>query len=192
MSAQKLLHENVSHFFASFQAKHGAHMACCEGCSRCCYTSITVFLSEAAEIVAWFKAQSEDIQKALRQHWQEPHNEGPDASGKQQSPCAFLHNNRCTVYEVRPTICRSQGLPLMFREANPKTKETTLHVDVCPLNFGTPNTLPPQAEWLDLDRLNTLQSLASQQPEPIFSELAKFADANKRIALTKLCEWLLK
>jgi Fe-S-cluster containining protein len=192
MSAQSLLHENVSSFFSAFQNKHGQHMACREGCSRCCHTHISVFVSEAAEIGAWFNAQSADTQATLRQHWCEPQKSGVDAAGKQQPPCVFLHNNRCTIYEVRPTICRSQGLPLMFREENLKAQETTIHVDFCPLNFTEPNALPPQAEWLDLDRLNTLQSLASQQQTPLFAKLATLADANNRIELAKLRDWLLK
>jgi Fe-S-cluster containining protein len=192
MSAQKLLHENVSNFFSSFQKRHEKHMACREGCSRCCHTNITVFLSEATEIVTWFKAQSQETQDLLRQKWGQPQNAGPDASGKLQQPCAFLHDNRCSIYDARPTICRSQGLPVMFREENPKTKETTIHVDVCPLNFTLPNTLPPQAEWLDLDRLNTLQSLASQQSAPNSGDLGSLADANGRIALHTLCKWLKK
>lgn len=46
------------------------------------------------------------------------------------APCLFLEGGRCFIYEARPIICRSQGLPLRSREiAAPD------HLTWCPLNF---------------------------------------------------------
>jgi Fe-S-cluster containining protein len=191
MTAQKLLHANIAQFFESFSQKHGGHMACREGCAACCHTAISVFASEAAEILAWFESQTKETREKLQAIWREPQKQGADALGKPRMPCSFLRNNSCTVYEARPTICRSQGLPLMFREHNPKTKETTLHIDHCPLNFTGENTLPPQAEWLDLDRLNTLQSLAAGQPVSVSEKLKPLMNKDARIALQHVTDFLL-
>ncbi len=196
-STQKLLHDNVSHFFSEFAKKYESHMSCRAGCSCCCYTDLTVFVSEAAEILRWFFSQTDVVKKELVENWKQSKKAGPDAAGNLQKPCVFLANNRCTIYEARPTICRSQGLPLLFRETNLKTKETILHVDYCPLNFVEQDSLPPRAEWLDLDRLNTLQSLASQQPCPVFSELKDFrlhelCNKDRRVSLRRLSDELAK
>jgi hypothetical protein len=60
-------------------------------------------------------------------------------------------------------------------------------VDVCPLNFTTEHSLPLQAEWLDLDRLNALQSLAARQiPESERKQFEPLQDKNQRVLLKNL------
>lgn len=68
------------------------------------------------------------------------------------APCLFLDEGRCRIYEARPIICRSQGLPLRSREiAAPR------HLDWCPLNFKgfAPADFDPAAV-LNLETLNRL------------------------------------
>ena len=43
--------------------------------------------------------------------------------------CIFLFKNRCMIYPVRPIVCRTYGLPILYHEA-----EQTF-VDYCRLNF---------------------------------------------------------
>jgi hypothetical protein len=77
-------------------------------------------------------------------------------------------------------------VPLLI--VNPGSTETKKEISVshCPLNFSETDSLPPMAEWLDLGRLNTLQSLASQRA----SEEARRAlhtipiDKNSRVAMS--------
>ncbi|MGZ3809289.1 MAG: YkgJ family cysteine cluster protein, partial [Bacteriovorax sp.] len=85
--------------------------------------------------------------------------------------CAFLYDDRCTIYEARPVICRTQGAPLFLQEENV--------LDYCPLNFKEGD--PPKEDWLNLDRLNTLLSFA-----------AKTSGLEKRITLKKLKQELSK
>ena len=75
----------------------------------------------------------------------------------------MLEEDRCIVYEARPTICRTHGAPVQFRQENQLVR------DVCPLNF-TPSTpdgpLPlhelPASDLIDLDRLNMLLALTNR------------------------------
>lgn len=191
MSAQKTLHENVSSFFANFFAKHQNNMACHNGCAYCCHTNISIFASEAREIERWFQSLPSQTQKNLRLQWNTSTPNGPDAAGIVHPPCPFLHSGSCTIYEARPTICRSQGLPLLVRETSPKTKETTLQVTCCPKNFLKEDSLPPQAEWLNLDRLNALLSIAAQQEKNVSDSLSSLQNGDGRVSLSLVRAHLL-
>jgi len=73
----------------------------------------------------------------------------PDPS----AACAFLQNGLCAIYEHRPMICRTHGLPIAFTDHDDATK----NVDFCPKNF---TSVPPrqlkfdETNTLDLDDLN--------------------------------------
>jgi Fe-S-cluster containining protein len=45
--------------------------------------------------------------------------------------CLFLVNNACTIYEFRPSICRSHGLPVLNMDDEGENWE----LSYCPLNF---------------------------------------------------------
>ncbi len=64
--------------------------------------------------------------------------------------CPLLVDDRCAVYESRPLICRTQGLPLLF-----ESEDATQEVDFCPLNFTSPDAV----EDLDEDHLVPLDSI---------------------------------
>ena len=155
------LQENASGFFDKIAEKHASKMECKKGCSKCCQTDISVFEIEAERITDWFKAQTSVEQTRLRELWN---------TENQQGYCTFLYNDQCTIYEARPIICRTQGLPLFVPAQNV--------LDYCPLNFKEGD--PPKEDWLNLDRLNTLLSFA-----------AKNSGLDKRVRLKKLKELLV-
>jgi hypothetical protein len=136
------LQENASGFFDKISQKHATQMECKKGCSKCCKTDISVFEIEADRILEWFSALSESEQSRLKSLWATPH---------QAEHCAFLYDDQCTVYEARPLICRTQGLPLFLSTDNA--------LDYCPLNFKAGD--PPKEDWLNLERMNTLLSFAA-------------------------------
>ncbi len=93
---------------------------CKAGCADCCLDGITVFEIEADYIKR--KAQ------AVLQ-------EKPHPKGK----CAFLDdNNLCRIYNYRPYVCRTQGLPLRWFEYNENGVKVEYR-DICPLNAAGPN-----------------------------------------------------
>lgn len=47
------------------------------------------------------------------------------------SKCLFLVNHSCQIYEHRPSICRSHGLPILNMDAEGENWE----LSYCPLNF---------------------------------------------------------
>lgn len=150
------LQENASGFFEKISLKHNDKMECKKGCSKCCQTDISVFEIEADRIEEWFYIQNLEEQEGLLELWKKPN---------QESYCTFLYNDQCTIYESRPLICRTQGLPLFVASEN--------LLDYCPLNFKAGD--PPKEDWLNLERMNTLLSFAA-------TSLKK----EKRIRLKKL------
>lgn len=149
------LQENGTQFFSKVFHKYPQSFSCKEGCSKCCYVDLSVFEVEATKIVNWFSMLSPIRQSELKALWQNHlFKEGDNANGEKNLSCAFLIDEKCSIYEARPLICRTQGAPLYFQEMN--------KVDICPLNFKN-EEMPPRENWLNVDRLNMLLALVQNQ-----------------------------
>ena len=127
---------------------HAQRLHCRKGCSGCCVDGITVFEVEADRI----RRNHADLLAAG-----EPHRAGA---------CAFLDDeSACRIYEDRPYVCRTQGLPLRwFDEVDGERVE---YRDICPLNEeGPPLEELPAAECWTIgpaeSRLAELQSRADR------------------------------
>ncbi len=93
--------------------KHHQHMKCRAGCASCC-EAFKVLPVEFEYIKANINFDE------LKPNW--------DASDDE---CVFLVNNKCSIYEHRPIICRTHGYPLV--RLNEELEE--YEVSFCPLNF---------------------------------------------------------
>ena len=124
-------HAEVSRKAATIAERHRERLRCARGCSDCCLDGITVFEVEAERI----RRLAPEVLK-----------ETPHPAGR----CAFLDpEGGCRVYEHRPYVCRTQGLPLRWygrREEGPSLVELR---SICPLNEpGTPiEDLPAADCW---------------------------------------------
>ncbi|BBH51908.1 YkgJ family cysteine cluster protein [Fluviispira sanaruensis] len=189
------LQENSSNFFNKFQDKFFNNMQCKSGCSKCCYVDISIFEVEAKSIIEWVKFLTPNKKKELLTTLESSASpEKQNTLGKKNKPCSFLRNDICTIYEVRPTICRTQGLPLQYKVSDVKN-QVQLAVDVCPLNFTEENSLPDRADWLDLDRLNALQSIAEnfyqKNKKTDLENAINLKNKQGRVTLKKLEQFLL-
>lgn len=74
--------------------------------------------------------------------------------------CPMLVDDRCAIYESRPLICRTQGLPLLL-----ETEDGEAEVDFCPLNFTAPDAIADlnEAHLVPLDELNLKLALVNLQ-----------------------------
>ena len=162
--ALRNLRENVDRFMARCLERHGEAMACAEGCATCCEADLTVFPVEATPLAAAVAALPAGLRVAIGERV---------AAG---AHCALLVDDRCVVYEERPIICRTQGLPLRLQDGS---------VASCPLNFsGAPEALPPE-DHLDLERLNVMLSVLHRaaQGAGAVAERVRLADlASSRIS----------
>lgn len=151
------LHQAVDLAVAEIETPLRALLNCKVGCHDCCVDDITVFEVEAQRI----REQAGDVLKQM-----------PHAVGK----CAFLDEaGQCRIYHVRPYVCRTQGLPLMWVEE--EGDEWLAYRDICPLNDEVP--------------IETMNDEACWQIGPFEGQLANLQQregALKRVALRDLFE----
>lgn len=122
------LHTLVDTLTAPVAATHQARIQCTRGCAGCCADGLTVFEVEADHIRRSAPAVL---------HGQQPHPPGA---------CAMLDaDGACRIYAARPYVCRTQGLPLRWAEADPDNAAQAIELrDICPLNAdGPPSTACP-------------------------------------------------
>lgn len=124
-----------AHFDAAL-ARTPEAFACRAGCESCCHQRFGVFEVEAApvrEALARLARTDPALRARVRAQADDP---------AHQHHCALLVEGRCAIYDERPLICRSHGLPVLADG----------RVDHCPLNFT--ETSPPAASTLRLDAVN--------------------------------------
>lgn len=138
----ELLLEKVDSLCVKIRSICGDAITCREGCDGCC-RHFSVFLVEAVSIALAVGSLPEEKQRFLRRRveWM-----------KDGDICPLLVDGSCAVYDHRPVICRTHGLPILIREGE------EVRVDFCPKNFSGTETLNGDAV-IDLERLN--QTLAA-------------------------------
>lgn len=145
------LYLKIEKFESDISAETKKLSQCQKGCSRCCYVDLSVFQLEADNIKSWFLSLSDEQKFNLREKWLSPLRKTINFHGEEVSSCPFLHHEACTIYEVRPLICRTQGLALKFK------LESEELIDICPLNDEMLNLISSK-EVLNLDLLNLILS----------------------------------
>jgi Fe-S-cluster containining protein len=162
------LRARVDQHFAQAVARTPEQFACRPGCESCCHQRFSVFEVEAApirEALAQLARTDPELRRRVRER-------GRD---EQLRACALLLDGRCTVYEQRPLICRSHGLPIAVRESD--EPDSALRLDHCPLNFQKLGDRDvPRASVLVLDAIN--------QPLAVLAELT--APGQPRVELARL------
>jgi Fe-S-cluster containining protein len=110
------LYDDVRRETRRLEVIHEERLRCGRGCSSCCVDGLTVYDVEADNI--------------RRNHAELLERDAPGPEGA----CAFLDSDgACRIYESRPYVCRTQGLPLRWLEE--VDDETVVEMrDVCPLN----------------------------------------------------------
>jgi hypothetical protein len=110
-----VLQRDTSRAANRLEIVHEKRLKCRRGCSSCCVDDLKVFPIEADHIKVHHAAL---LSAGI------PHSKGM---------CAFLDaEGGCRIYEERPYVCRTQGLPLRWLEAR---ADLTVELrDICPLN----------------------------------------------------------
>ncbi len=149
------LHDKVDSFFAQIVDKHGQHLSCRTGCSSCCQQTISLFPVELEPIREATRTLPEEQKERLADRLGSP----ISAQSPDERPCPLLEDERCLVYEARPIICRTHGLPVLVE----RTESGPPERDVCPLNFteGLDIEQLPAEELLDVRRLDQVLALTN-------------------------------
>ena len=133
LASLEKLHQEIDRESDRLTKRHAERLRCGRGCSACCIDGLTVSAVEAERI--------RRAHPALL------------AGGEPYPPgaCAFLDTDgSCRVYASRPSVCRSQGLPLRFFVED-DDEEIEERRDICPLNLPDGPPLDELAEddcWL--------------------------------------------
>ena len=99
-------------FLAALYAVYGEWaerfpLACRKGCSACCTSSVTMTSLEGVVIFDFLRKAGREEQFLTLLARTGPPQSRPD--GWDFSPCIFLANDACTIYDARPFGCRSFG-----------------------------------------------------------------------------------
>lgn len=149
-AALVVLRGRIDEHFDAALARSPDQMQCRAGCARCCHQRFGVFEVEGHRVRSALAALGRR-DPALRQRVRGQADD-PEAAHH----CALLVDDRCAVYEERPMICRTHGLPTLVREepGQPGTLQG------CPLNFTT--APPPGRSVLDLSAVNSPLSVMAR------------------------------
>lgn len=134
------LRRKVDDFYHRIAGQHARSMACRRGCDACCKVDLSVFPVEAEPIRQALTDLPEDLRKAVAQR------------RESQEHCLFLVGGECVVYDERPLICRSQGLPLQLEDYSRTACELNFQGEQQPVSL-------PAVDVLNLATTNLLLSL---------------------------------
>jgi Fe-S-cluster containining protein len=122
------LSRKVDAFFARVAVRHGTDMQCATGCSDCCHVRLTITAVEAAAIRAhvagWPAGQRRDLAggsigegrvRGMATPTDLPAGPGASPVGSTDRCAALDAAGRCKIYEARPLVCRSHGVPIRMR-----------------------------------------------------------------------------
>lgn len=105
-------------------------LQCRPGCSDCCM-QFSVLPLEAAHIIQQLQYLNLEKQSV-------------------EAKCVMLEGDLCRVYEIRPVICRTQGMPVAYVDE----VSATIEVSACQMNF--PDDYPLEHDDLLLmDQFNS-------------------------------------
>jgi uncharacterized protein len=133
-SSYSRLRKTIDKISDALSTRHSPHMQCRKGCDLCCmdYSILPV--------------EFHYIQKQLKKS---ENHKSFSSKEKDGTGCIFLKENSCTIYNNRPVICRSHGLPLLFTNDDYEWELST-----CELNFRqfdytkfTPDNTFPQDKF---------------------------------------------
>ena len=145
---QNLL-KKVDELSSRIIAKYRQHIICRHGCSDCCQQNLTLLPLECAFLQEGFSRLPEPTKKII--HSRTVQNRG------EHEPCLLLNQGGCLLYERRPIICRTHGLPLFMREGNQE------RLDCCPKNFVYQSLeMLPKTDLLHVERLNAILIAVNQ------------------------------
>lgn len=146
------LRKKIADTFAEIALRNEAKMACKKGCSSCCLPGLTVSPVEFEFIKEHLAKLPELFASTL----------SLERSGSvPPKSCPFLdQDGSCTIYDVRPIICMSHGVPVKFKTSDRVDKS------VCHLNFKDGLSELAESSFLNIDLINSILALINAKDYP--------------------------
>lgn len=150
------LRDKIDSLSQKLEEKHKKHMNCKSSCDLCCM-DYRIFPVEFYSILQELKKRNYT---------------GSDLPEIQdEETCIFLKDHRCLIYESRPVICRTHGLPLLFANDDGEWELSACELNFTDYNFEKftlKNTYPQDKFNSELFLLN--QQFIEANPKPDFNE----------------------
>ena len=107
INAIRTLHEQIDQLTEKIKKKPGLHFDCKAGCSYCCTLRVAatppeVFLI-ARHLKQWPAEKQNELAEKLKHHAEAARRVNLE---DHFLPCPMLADGRCTIYAVRPVMCR--------------------------------------------------------------------------------------
>jgi uncharacterized protein len=147
----------VDAFASDVSRRRAADLRCRPGCDHCCQVELSVCSLEAQAIGRCLAALPDAARQAIRDR----------ARAAARGRCVMLGaDGTCTIYEARPTVCRTQGLPLRYPKGFVPEEALVARlgedgISWCRLNFT--EAVPEPRDVLDAELVDTLVGLANQK-----------------------------
>ena len=161
LAAHRALVAKVDAFEAAVRTRRASSMACRAGCSACCHAELAVCDVEAALVREGLAALDAEARARLGARVE-----------RHDGRCVLLEaDGRCAIYEARPLVCRTQGLPLRYPDdvipeaaimARGKGARGGA-LTWCPLNFRGDDHAPRAEDVLDAERVDAMLALSNRE-----------------------------
>lgn len=141
----------------AYAAKQGLTIACQEGCHGCCENLIIAHQPEAIAVAQWL---SEPANHAVRDRFLDAYHGWREALGdlgdriqdaldrgdseryedlarqawRRRVLCPFNHERRCTIYPVRPNVCREGHALNTHEHCTPDSEKRPSMIQFSPMN----------------------------------------------------------
>lgn len=115
----QVMHAQLDDAIAERDAYLGDRLACSKGCNACCRAAVVVAEGEAIAVAEWlrenpaararFESAFPAWRAALGSLVETPETDDSWSADvrKRDVMCAFNHEGACTIYPVRPSLCRT-------------------------------------------------------------------------------------
>ncbi|MDJ0764915.1 MAG: YkgJ family cysteine cluster protein [Myxococcota bacterium] len=135
LTAYFKLRSRIDRLVQSIRARYSEQILCQPTCIDCCQAGLTLVLVEAVAIGSAHGVEPERI-----------HLQAGQSPRFSEGRCSLLdEKSLCAVYNDRPLICRTHGLPLKYSDSN--------EIRVCEKNFIYQT--PHRSAMLNVDNMET-------------------------------------
>jgi Fe-S-cluster containining protein len=167
----RALRNKVDNVSSSLSRQHATHLQCKMGCDLCCmdYSILPVEFYSILEELKSRGFKKDNLQ----------------LKGKKDEDCIFLKNHACTIYESRPLICRTHGLPLLYTNNDGEWELSTCELNFTAFNFENFSEQNTYAQ----DKFNSKLFLLNREFITEFEDEKHFGDFDL-IPLKKLADKL--
>ena len=166
----------VDKFCEKGSDKYADEIACKKGCADCCNKILTFFPVEFFNIIEYIQLKNIDENIIV--------DNIDSILAKESKDCPLLHNDECMIYDARPVICRTFGLPAIVKD----DVMETVDIQICDKNFLTEGLELENDYIINLDTLNSMLFIINSVFVKVYKGFAQGDDA--RLSVLEIVNYI--